>query len=122
MSKDALVVKYENLMPAYEGLEKITEYIKSQEIHSFRDVMNIAAYTGWSLARSNLLRRDIFSKRAHLAADEIAEFKKLTPLAVADLVLEECKWSFCEPHIWAHTQFTKQNAVLKSLHQDIYYE
>jgi len=43
MSEDALIMKYENLLPEFVGLKKITEYVCSQEILNFRDVTNIAA-------------------------------------------------------------------------------
>ncbi len=42
-SKDALIMKFENFMPGYEGPDKITEYLQSQQIKNFRDVTNITA-------------------------------------------------------------------------------
>lgn len=42
-SPTALVMKYENHLPEYVGTAKIKEYLRSQEIHSFRDALNILA-------------------------------------------------------------------------------
>jgi DNA-binding transcriptional MerR regulator len=43
LSKDALVMKYEDHLPEYQDTRKISEYLREQKIHSFRDVMNISA-------------------------------------------------------------------------------
>ena len=175
-SEKALVMKYENLLPGYHGTDKITQYLRSQEIHSFRDVQNItslwrphspemlfrleryrlakqepvsysfltpelraalkpnfglviyhedllrvmAAYTGWTFERCNLLRRDLrLSPEA--AQTDLAEMKRLVPAPVFQLILEETPWAFCQPHTAAFTQLTKQTAVLKSLHRDLYF-
>ena len=40
-SEKALVMKYENFLPEYAGLEKMREYLRGQDIHHFRDVINI---------------------------------------------------------------------------------
>ncbi len=40
-SPAALVMKYENHFPDYVGTEKIKQYLQSQEIFTFRDVVNI---------------------------------------------------------------------------------
>ncbi len=42
-SPNALVMKYENFLPEYEGLHKINEYITSQKIYNFRDIINITS-------------------------------------------------------------------------------
>lgn len=41
--------------------------------------------------------------------------------AVLNLVREESQWAFCLPHAVAFAQFTKQTAVLKSLHREVYF-
>jgi len=179
-SDDALIMKYENFLPEYTGLDKIREYIHSQKVHSFRDVMNIIAlwrpssaiqleridryrkakekpftykvltpelrkslepnfgmiiyhedlmrilahYTGFSLERSLPLIGTIncpMNKSPERLAD-LLEFKKVAPPEVVQLILEEAPHSFCQPHIFAFSFFTKITAVLKSLHQDIYFE
>ncbi|MGZ3774234.1 MAG: MerR family transcriptional regulator [Pseudobdellovibrionaceae bacterium] len=43
MSEDALIMKWEGFLPGYKGLQKITEYVRSQSISNFRDVINIVA-------------------------------------------------------------------------------
>jgi DNA polymerase-3 subunit alpha len=177
MSERALIMKYENLLPGYTGTEKMREYLKSQPIDSFRDLLNIAAlwrphsqgildrldryrkakihpasysflspklrehlkpnyglviyhedimriiaeYTSWDFARCNRLRRYLTFKSPDAETD-LAEFRQIAPQEVVDLVLEESPWSFCEPHVIAFAQLTKQTAVLKSLHRDIYFE
>ncbi len=86
------------------------------------DILRIIAhYTDWPLSRCNLLRQQCFRKMAHTAPDW-SEFLELAPPQVAALILEESKWSFCLPHAIAFAQFTKQTAVLKRLHQKIYYQ
>jgi len=175
-SDKALVMKYENFLPGYNGLEKMKEYLRGQEIRSFRDVTNITAlwrphsneiierlelyrqakrdgfkydflakelqasleanfgrviyhedllriishYTGWGLGRSNSLRKAAY-KRELESDDDWTEFRRIASKAVADLVQEESKWAFCMPHAVAFAQFTKQTAVLKSLHRDAYF-
>lgn len=176
LSEDALVMKYENLFPEYIGLGKITEYLKSQTVHNFFDLINItslwrpsskeiverleryrlakisankyrfltpnlqkmlepnyglviyqedivqiiAEYTKWPLEKCYAFRRDLFFKRFELK-DELAEFKLAAPKEVVDLVLEETKWAFCKPHSISFARLTKQTAILKSLHKEIYY-
>jgi DNA polymerase III alpha subunit len=39
----ALVMKYENFLPGYSGYKKIEEYLSSQTIYSFADILNITA-------------------------------------------------------------------------------
>lgn len=179
-SEDSLVMHFENFLPEYVGIEKMTEYLKSQKIYNFNDIINITAlwrpsckemagrielyksakekvhsygvflekienwlqpnfgtiiyhedlikiiseYTGWDYARANLLRRLCFQKNniieRNLNSDWL-EFNKIVPYEIADLIAEECKWAFCKPHAISFAQFTKQTAVLKSLHKDIYY-
>ena len=77
----------------------------------------IAYYTGWDLARCNLLRMNC--KKENKGPDW-SEFCALAPQKVAALVLEESHWSFCKPHAIAFSQFTKWCAVLKTLHQELY--
>jgi DNA-binding transcriptional MerR regulator len=175
-SDKALVMKYENFLPGYNGLEKMKEYLRGQEIRSFRDVINITAlwrphsneiierlelyrqakregfkydflsegmqaslaanfgrvvyhedllrivshYRGWGMGRCNSLRKA--ASKLELDTDsDWTEFRRMVPEAVANLVQEESKWAFCMPHALAFAQFTKQTAVLKSLHRDVYY-
>ncbi|HWU44303.1 MAG TPA: hypothetical protein VN132_12720 [Bdellovibrio sp.] len=179
-SQDALVMNYERFLPNFVGLEKMKEYLRSQTIQSFRDVINITAlwrphcqemvdrielyraaserphsygflsekiekwlepnrgtivyhedilkiiseYSGWDLARSNALRRVCINKDETAKRDQYPdwiEFQKLAPKAVVDLVAEESKWAFCLPHAISFAKFTKQTAVLKSLHKEIYF-
>lgn len=175
MSENALIMKYENLLPGYAGTKKMSEYLRSQPIDSFRDLLNIAAlwrphsqgildrldryrkakihpasysflppklrehlkpnyglviyhedimriiaeYTGWDLERCNGLRRYLTFKSPNAETD-LVEFRRIAPKQVVDLVLEESPWSFCEPHVIAFAQLTKQTAVLKSLHRELY--
>lgn len=179
-SEDALVMNFERFLPDYLGLGKIQEYLRGQEIHSFRDVTNITAlwrphcremvdrirlykeakqeqfsygflsqnieswlrpnfgtilyhedilkivseYTGWDFARSNALRRVCMKKdrveiRNHNS--DWLEFNRVAPKQVVDLVAEESKWAFCLPHAISFAKFTKQTAVLKSLHKKCYF-
>jgi error-prone DNA polymerase len=84
----------------------------------------ISEYSGWDLARSNSLRRACMNPAKldlrNQNADWI-EFQKLAPPQVVDLVAEESKWAFCLPHAISFAKFTKQTAVLKSLHQEAYF-
>lgn len=41
--EDALIMKYENFLPGYSGTDKIAEYIASQPIISFVDILNITS-------------------------------------------------------------------------------
>ena len=41
MSQDALVMKYEDFFPEYETTDKLKEFLKTQKIHSYLDVLNI---------------------------------------------------------------------------------
>jgi len=179
-SPDALVMNYERFLPEYLGLQKITEYLRAQTIHNFRDIINITAlwrpfalemvdrinlyleakkkpfsygflsekienwlkpnygvvlyhedllkiiseYTGWDLARSNALRRLCTSRTDTSKRDQSSdwmEFQRVVPPEVVNLVAEESKWAFCLPHAISFAKFTKQSAVLKTLHKDIYY-
>ena len=178
LSENALVMKYENLLPEYIGLTKIKEYLNSQPIHNFRDIINITAlwrpycfeiverlgryakakvspnrydfltaelqnsleanyglsiyhediirimaeYTKWNFERCNSLRRDMQFNKENVNAAELAEFKKRAPPEVSKLILEECPWVFCQPHAIAFARLTKQTAVLKSFHKDVYYD
>ena len=82
----------------------------------------IAAYTGWGFERCNNLRRTLQFDKLNVSEAELAEFIKVVPAKVSQLVLEENPWAFCQPHAIAFARFTKQTAVLKSLHKDIYYD
>lgn len=85
----------------------------------------IAEYTGWDYARSNVLRRMLMKNNAPVIKEQNPdwnEFEKIAPKEIANLVAEESKWSFCLPHAISFTKFTKQTAVLKSLHKDVYYQ
>jgi len=55
MSEDALVMKYENFYPEYRTTEKLEEYLKTQHIYSFLDVLNIIAL--WRPNRQELISR-----------------------------------------------------------------
>lgn len=43
MSPHSLIMKYENLLPDYLGVGRLNEYLRSQKIRDFRDVVNISA-------------------------------------------------------------------------------
>jgi DNA-binding transcriptional MerR regulator len=176
-SPEALVMKYENILPEYLGTEKISEYLKSQPIVNFRDVINISAlwrpshpellkrienyklakqspqsiqfletslqkslvanfgqviyhedllrilhhYTSWSLAKCNQVRRrKLIGIQTVDSEKDLAELEKTVPKKVYDLITKESSWTFCQPHAIAFSFFTKQTAVLKTLHPDIY--
>lgn len=175
LSPDAVIMKFESHMPGY-SLEKMHEYIRSQKIYNFRDIMNISIlwrpfcqemvdrieqykqakvipfkydflalelqkmlepnfgrilyhedimhivshYTGWDYSRSNALRIQALRKNLENYSDW-SEFKKIASPEICDLVREESRWAFCKPHAIAFIQFTKQTAILKSLHKDVYY-
>lgn len=104
-----------------ESLQKYLEPNFGMIIYH-EDIMRIMShYTGWDYARCNALRVSAFNKVAHKNSDW-NEFQKLAPAEVVTLVLEESKWSFCQPHAIAFAEFTKQTAVLKNLHKDAYYK
>jgi len=84
----------------------------------------ISEYTGWDFARSNMLRRHCFVGKMRTEREQYSdwqEFKKIAPREVVDLVDEESKWAFCMPHAISFAKFTKQTAVLKSLHKETYF-
>lgn len=84
----------------------------------------ISEYTGWDFARSNNLRRVCMNKSSTEKRDQYPdwlEFQKLASEEVVTLVAEESKWAFCLPHAISFAKFTKQTAVLKSLHKKVYY-
>lgn len=84
----------------------------------------ISEYTGWDLGRSNMLRRTCMNHNNTALRDKNTdwiEFQKLAPRQIVDLVAEESKWAFCLPHAISFAKFTKQTAVLKSLHQEAYF-
>ncbi len=83
----------------------------------------ISEYAGWDFARSNALRRELMKKNADETREQNqdwVDFKKLVPTEVSNFVAEESKWAFCLPHAISFAKFTKQSAVLKSLHKTIY--
>lgn len=107
--------------------DKIEKWLKPNYgcILYHEDIIKIISeYSGWDLARSNSLRRlclnsvhpDIRNQNA-----DWMEFQKIAPKQVVDLVAEESKWSFCLPHAISFAKFTKQTAVLKSLHKEAYF-
>lgn len=84
----------------------------------------ISEYTGWDFARSNSLRRVCMDlKKTALRNENLdwIEFNRIAPEKVVALVAEESKWAFCMPHAISFAKFTKQTAVLKSLHKKEYY-
>lgn len=83
----------------------------------------ISEYTGWDMARSNSLRRLCMNKNAaqRQQSSDWFEFQKFVPKEIADFVAEESKWTFCYPHAISFAKFTKQTAVLKTLHQEAYF-
>ena len=84
----------------------------------------ISYYTGWSRARSNSLRRLLFKPKNndYLQNTDYLDFKTIVPHEIHDLVVEESKWAFCMPHAISFARFTKQSAVVKSLHPAEYLE
>lgn len=84
----------------------------------------ISEYTGWDFARSNALRRTCLRKSDPAKREQNPdwiEFNRIAPKEVVALVAEESKWAFCLPHAISFAKFTKQTAVLKSLHKQAYY-
>lgn len=58
VSQDALIMKYENRLSGFEDIQKMKDYVLSQEIHSFRDVQNIlASYLPYSQERLEKIER-----------------------------------------------------------------
>lgn len=107
--------------------EKIEAWLKPNYgvIIYHEDILKIVSeYTGWDFARSNSLRRACMNKDKIAQRDQDAnwiEFQKIVPKQVAELVGEESKWAFCLPHAIAFAKFTKQTAVLKTLHKEAYF-
>jgi hypothetical protein len=84
----------------------------------------ISEHTGWDFARSNSLRRACMGKNHSEVRDQNLdwiEFKRIASKEVVELVAEESKWAFCLPHAISFAKFTKQTAVLKSLHKEVYF-
>jgi DNA-binding transcriptional MerR regulator len=84
----------------------------------------ISEYTGWDFARSNSLRRLCIQGAKATSREknpDWMEFQNAAPKRVVDLVAEESKWAFCLPHAVSFAKFTKQTAVLKSLHKAAYF-
>lgn len=107
--------------------EKIETWLKPNygTIIYHEDIIKIVSeYTGWDFARSNSLRRVCMNKKKLAQREQDAnwiEFNKIAPKQVVDLVAEESKWAFCMPHAIAFAKFTKQTAVLKTLHKSAYF-
>lgn len=113
---------------SYEFLsEKIEAWLKPNygTVIYHEDIIKIVSeYTGWDFARSNSLRRICMNKNKIAQRDQDTnwiEFQKIAPKPVVELVAEESKWSFCMPHAIAFAKFTKQTAVLKTLHKAAYF-
>ena len=107
--------------------EKIENWLKPNYgiIIFHEDIIRIISeYTGWEMARSNALRRSCMNPNQTDVRDknpDWIEFQKTAPKQVVDLVAEESKWAFCLPHAISFAKFTKQTAVLKSLHKEAYF-
>ncbi len=85
----------------------------------------ISEYSKWDYARSNALRRVLVNRSKNSEWSQNSDwiqFQKMAPPQVVDLVAEESKWSFCMPHAIAFARFTKQTAVLKTLHRNVYFK
>lgn len=85
----------------------------------------ISEYTGWDYARSNNLRRLCGNRKNTNQRDQDpdwVEFQTLVPKAIVNFVAEESKWAFCQPHAISFGKFTKQSAVLKTLHKKEYFQ
>jgi hypothetical protein len=80
----------------------------------------IASYSGWDLARSNQQRIELRQPKAR-TQESLRELSKRLPPEVLELVLEEAPWAFCRSHIAAFTRLTRQTAILKTLHRDLYF-
>lgn len=106
--------------------ERIKAWLKPNygRILYHEDILQIVSeYTGWDFARCNSLRRACMNENKTAERDRDPnwiEFQKLAPQEVVDLVAEESKWAFCMPHAIAFAKFTKQTAVLKTLHKKAY--
>lgn len=106
--------------------EKIEKWLQPNHgvIIYHEDIMKIISeYTGWDLGRSNALRRTCVLKTVEQRNQDLdwIAFQKSAPKQVVDLVAEESKWAFCMPHAIAFAKFTKQTAVLKTLHKTDYF-
>lgn len=176
-SPDTLVARVFADPPEFLGTERISEYLRSQTIYNFRDVMNIVAvwrpsslagmserieryrqakikpfrykfltselqkslepnfglviyhediirilkaYTPWSFEQCNRFRMEIY-RNEPAATDKLLELRKIAPSEVVNLVERESHQAFCLPHAVAFSQFTKQTAVLKSRHREVYF-
>lgn len=107
--------------------DKINNWLKPNygRIIYHEDLIKIISeYSGWDLARSNSLRRLCMNPakvEIRNQNPDWIEFQKMAPKQVVDLVAEESKWAFCLPHAISFAKFTKQTAVLKSLHKENYF-
>ena len=84
----------------------------------------ISYYTKWDFGRCNLLRKKCLNRTDSRSRDsdpDWVEFKNLAPEQVVNLIAEESKWAFCLPHAISFALFTKQTAILKTLHKDAYF-
>ncbi len=113
---------------SYEFLsEKAKNWLKPNfgTIIYHEDLLKIiSAYTGWDFTRSNALRRLCINKNnteSRLKNPDWIEFNLIAPKKVVELVSEESQWAFCLPHAISFAQFTKQSAILKTLHKNIYF-
>ncbi|MBC7466225.1 MAG: MerR family transcriptional regulator [Bdellovibrio sp.] len=107
--------------------EKIEKWLQPNHgvVIYHEDIMKIISeYTGWELSRSNALRRTYAMKTVTERDQDLdwIVFQKVAPTQVVDLVAEESKLAFCMPHAIAFAKFTKQTAVLKTLHKSAYFE
>ncbi len=103
--------------------EKIEKILKPNYglIIYHEDILHIISeYTGWDFARCNSLRRACVNHKTLEQDANWIEFQKVAPAQVVKLVAEESKWAFCQPHAIAFAKFTKQSAVLKTLHKAAY--
>jgi DNA-binding transcriptional MerR regulator len=180
--KDTLVAKhYDEFIREGKFLDAFKEYLASQEIHSFTDLLNIEAifrpdnletkpfmkeyiqrypiakrdghyyqclnsslneylkpnygviiyqediiqiireYTGWEYLKCNKFRK-AFSLET-ISDEEKEEFLKYSDQDVLDLLIKESPVVFCKAHsVGAWPKLIKATAILKFLHQDIYYD
>ncbi|MNL08311.1 DNA polymerase III subunit alpha [compost metagenome] len=73
-SPDALIMKWENFIPGYEGSAKMAEYLRNQKIVNFRDIVNITAL--WRPNTPGMLER---IERYRLAKEQPFVHKVLAP-------------------------------------------
>lgn len=73
MSEDSLIMKLESFVPGYEGLEKLKEYLISQPIINYRDLLNICSiWRPFSTVMIDRMEKYRNSKKCHNSFDQLS--------------------------------------------------